>query len=95
MKDEEGIMFMSDKNDPRYLSGELVSHSKGTKKSDECKKKMGEKSRGRNKGEKSPYFNTIWIYNTDLEKNSRIKKDLSIPEGWVKGRKNGWGSINL
>lgn len=33
-------------------------------------------------------LNTMWISNLELKKNKKIKKDILIPEGWVKGRIN-------
>ena len=87
VRDKEGNKFMIYKDDPRYLSGELVHNSKGTKLSEERKRKMQE---GRNKKleKRASQEGTCWIYN-EIE-NKKIKKeelDFYINNGWIKGRK--------
>ena len=47
VKDKEGKKFSVDKNDPRWISGELVGVSKGYKISDETKQLMTQKRLGR------------------------------------------------
>lgn len=39
--------------------------------------------------EKNGSYETMWVCNNDLKKNRKIKKNDTIPEGWVKGR-NKW-----
>lgn len=41
------------------------------------------------KGPKNGSYGTMWICNIDLKENAKIKKDESIPEGWIPGR-NKW-----
>lgn len=31
-------------------------------------------------------FNTMWIYNLELEESKKIHKNANIPTGWIKGR---------
>lgn len=54
--------------------------------SDETKAKMSEKAKLRT-GEKNSSFGSMWIMNSETKESKKIKKDESIPEGWVKGRK--------
>lgn len=63
-------------------TGETYNHwQKGSKRTDESKAKMSEAS----VGERNSQFNTMWI--TDGERNQKIQKTDTIPEGWHKGRK--------
>ena len=41
------------------------------------------------KGKANSQYGTMWICNIELEENKKISKDITIPEGWVKGR-NKW-----
>lgn len=56
----------------------------GKNHSPESKKKIGE-ANSNNRGIKNSQFGTIWI--TNGIENKKIKSDLSIPDGWYKGRK--------
>ena len=89
VKDSEGNTFMVDKNDPRYISGELTAFWKGKKHSEESKRKMRKSKKGFGIGDKNSQYNTCWIHNDELKQNKKIKKeDLEkyISEGWIKGR---------
>ena len=91
VKDSEGNTFMVDRNDPRYISGELTVFWKGKKHSEESKRKMknAQQRVNRNK-DKNPNYGHIWIYNNELKQNKNIHKDELenyINEGWIKGRK--------
>jgi hypothetical protein len=41
-------------------------------------------------GEKNSQFGTQWIYNEILKKNKKIPTNITIPDGWKKGRKVSW-----
>jgi hypothetical protein len=41
---------------------------------------------GHQQGSKNSQYGTMWIHNTELKQNKKIKKNDDIPEGWVKGR---------
>lgn len=45
------------------------------------------KKNGHGQGSNNSQFGTVWIYNPDIKENKKIKKDIPIPEGWYKGRK--------
>lgn len=66
------------------LGGFRYDTFKGKKHTEESKNKMRESSKGMGTGEKNSQFGTIWI--TNGKNNRKIKKDLSIPDGWYKGR---------
>lgn len=42
-------------------------------------------------GKGNSQYGTMWICNVELQENKKIKKDNSIPDGWVKGR-NVWNN---
>lgn len=84
--------FLVDKNDPRYLSGELIFFYTGYKQSEETKQKMKEsfKKINHQKGEKNSQFGKIWIYNENKKISKSIKKELLedyLINGWKRGRK--------
>lgn len=56
----------------------------GKKHSEDTKKKIGKINSINQKKEKNSQFGTCWI--TDGVNNKKINKDLTIPEGWYKGR---------
>lgn len=90
MKDKLGNNYYARRDDPRYLSGELVSFWKGRKHSDETKQKISEtfKNNKHQQGEKNSQFGTCWIYKDG--ENMKIKKEeleIYIQQGWIKGRK--------
>jgi hypothetical protein len=82
-----------------------ISKNKGMRMSDITKRKISLNNGMRNNGylvsgnkngmfnktkEKNPNYNTIWIYNKDLNYTKRIDKTLLdeyLLKGWVKGRK--------
>lgn len=87
VKDFKGNCLRVSKDDPRYLSGELVGITKGKKHSEETKLKL---RKSKNKGSKNSQYGTCWIYNKDLKKNRKIKKqdlELWLSKGWLRGRK--------
>ena len=90
VKDKNGNTLKVNKDDPRYLSGELKFMWKNRKHSEETKLKM-KKSKQENHpklGEKNSQYGTCWIHNN--KENKKIPKDqLSEYEklGWIKGRK--------
>lgn len=60
----------------------------GKKHSEETKKKISDKAKGRTKGEDNSQYGTCWITKDGL--NKKIKKenfDIWFNDGWVKGRK--------
>lgn len=59
VKDKDGNVFKVDKNDERYLSGELVVESKGRKWSKEARNK----AKGRHSGNNNPKAKRVLIYN--------------------------------
>jgi hypothetical protein len=46
---------------------------------------MSESQKGKQTGALNSQYGTIWINNGDI--NKKIKNNLPIPNGWVKGRK--------
>lgn len=57
----------------------------GKSHTDISKKKMADKNKINQQGNKNSQFGTIWI--TDGVLNKKIKKEIdTIPEGWYKGR---------
>ena len=96
VKDKDGNKFRVDKNDPRFVSGELVGHSKGrfVVKDKDGNKSMIDKDDPRyisgelihiNVGKVPSNKNKICINNGI--KNRYISKDEQIPEGWKTGGK--------
>lgn len=57
----------------------------GKTHSEETKRKISAKNSISSAGEKNSQYGTMWI--TNGEKNIKIKKSDTIPEGWIKGRK--------
>lgn len=47
------------------------------------------------KGENNSQFGTMWICNNDIKSNSKVSKNMIIPEGWVKGRVMGYSSYKF
>jgi len=60
---------------------------KGRNHTDETKSKIGEANSIHQKGEKNSQYGTRWIHSLELKKSKRIKKDESLPDGWIEGRK--------
>ena len=76
VKDKSGNTFQVDRDDPRYLSGQLMGITKG------C--------RGENwarYGQSNWIKDKIWIHNFELKQNKLISNLDCIPLGWSKGRK--------
>lgn len=57
---------------------------KGKKHTEDTKKKISKCLKGRNTGEQSSQFGSMWI--TNNQETKKIKKTDVIPEGWRKGR---------
>jgi len=83
-------VMMVSKDDPRYLSGELVGTWTGRRHTEESKRKIGKANSIAQRGSGNSQYGKIWIYNEQLKKSMSIKKDDPIPEGWKKGRKIKW-----
>ena len=76
VKDKSVLTFQVDRDDPRYLSGQLTGITKG------C--------RGENwarYGQSNWIKDKIWIHNFELKQNKLISNLDCIPLGWSKGRK--------
>ena len=58
---------------------------KGSRHSEETKKKMSLSQQGKQKGEKNSQYGTCWI--TNGKESKKIKKEDLIPNGWKLGRK--------
>lgn len=89
-KDDNGNYYMIDKNDERYLNGEVKNFWINRHHKDETKQKMHEtfKQINHQQGEKNSQYGTCWIHNE--EKAIKIKKEQLeeyISNGWIKGRK--------
>jgi len=56
VKNEEGRIFLVPVDDPRYIIGELIPHTKGRKHTPEAKKKMREAQKNKLKELNIPYF---------------------------------------
>jgi hypothetical protein len=90
VKNKNDNFYSVFKDDPRYLSGELVALWKGKHHSEETKQKMHETHLKNHhmQGEKNSQYGTCWIHNNS--KNKKIKKEQLeeyISNGWIKGRK--------
>lgn len=90
VKDKDNNHFSVSKDDPRYLSGELVFLWTGAKHSKETldKMKITHALNKHQQGSKNSQYNTCWIMK-DSE-NKKIKKDeleYWLVQGWIKGRK--------
>jgi len=82
--DENGNTFRVDKDDSRYLSGELVGHNKGKNIHDKnSKQKISKtlKENGVNVGELNGNFGKFWATN-----GTESKMVYELPQGWYKGR---------
>ena len=89
VKDKQGKIYSIDKNDERYLSGELVPIWKGKHHTEETKQKMKltHKLNEHQKGVKNSQYGTCWITKNNI--NKKIKKselDNYLIDGWIKGR---------
>lgn len=67
-----------------YKNG-YVNPFKGKKHSNETKSLISKKNSLNQSGEKNSQYGTMWITNGEI--NLKIKKNMSIPEGYIKGRK--------
>ena len=90
VKDKTGKHFLVDKEDPRYLSGELTFMWKDRKHKPKTIEKVKQifKHINHQQGKKNSQYGTCWIHNE--KENKKIKKEdleLYINDGWIKGRK--------
>lgn len=69
------------KNKEKYPLGTFA----GKSHTSETKQRIGEKNSKHQSGQNNSQFGTMWITN-DIE-SKKIKKNLTIPIGWSKGRK--------
>ena len=88
VKDKTGKYFFVDKNDERYISGELVHAYKSYKWTDEQKERLKKSIAGKQKGEKNSQYGTKWI-NKDGKKIKIKKEELDkyLADGWKLGMK--------
>lgn len=56
----------------------------GKTHTDETKRKIGDAAKKNSTGSNNSQYGTMWINNGCV--NKKIKKELAIPDGWVKGR---------
>jgi len=63
------------------------NHWIGKTHTDETKHKIGKANSIIQSGKGNSHYGTMWIYNEQVKESKRIKKDSTIPDGWVKGRK--------
>lgn len=77
VKDKGGKRFFVSKNDPRYLSGELVFISTGYKFTEEQKQKLRNrfKELGLSKGEKNSQYGTKWISKDGIKMKIKKRKN--------------------
>jgi group I intron endonuclease len=59
----------------------------GKKHTQEAKEKIGAANSEYQKGNGNSQYGTMWIHNPTTFKNAKIKINMPIPTGWVKGRK--------
>lgn len=87
VKDKNNKLFAVDKNDPRYLNGELTIFWKGQKHSEESKKKMSQSHKGKHIGSNNNNYGKCWI-TKNSENKSVPKENLNewLEQGWEKGR---------
>lgn len=98
-RDKDNNYYKIDKNDPRYLSGELVARFRGKKQSQETidKIKQTMKEHKHQQGENHSSFGKCYIYKLELNQSIMIKKEeleKYLSNGWVKGRKIGFDGKN-
>jgi len=90
VRNKDGKCYLVSLDDPRYLSGELVSFWVNRKHKPETIEKVKQtyKNIKHQQGEKNSQYGTCWIYN-DKESIKIKKEDLEkyLAEGWIKGRK--------
>lgn len=92
VKDKNNKYFFVNKNDKRYLSGQLIQCGtfNGKHHKDETKQKLHNAFLKINhqQGEKNSQYGTCWIHND--KESIKIKKEQLeeyISNGWIKGRK--------
>jgi len=91
VKDKNGKTLTVSVDDEKYKNGEYEFLWNGKKHKEETKKKIGAKSKIHQKGKGNSQYGTMWIFNMDLKKNKKIKKEEFIlfqEQGWEKGRKS-------
>lgn len=91
VRDKSGKVFKTSNNDPRYLSGELVTACTGYKWSDEQKNKLKKKFAESNhqKGKYNSQYGTKWIYKDSVCKKVKINElEKYLQDGWNLGNLN-------
>lgn len=97
-KDKNGNIFLTDKDDKRFLSEEIVHFWKGKHHSLQTKQKIKETQLkyGYQKGEKNSQYRKCWITKNCINKS--IKKDdlqTYLNDGWIKGKCEKWSNIDV
>ena len=90
-KDKEENVYWVNRDDERYLNGELILFWKNRKHTEEMKQKcrITFKNINHQQKEKNSQYGTCWITNDKQAK--KIHKGDLIPEGWRLGRKIKFG----
>lgn len=86
VKDKMQNTFSVSKDNPKYLSGELVPQWTGRCHKENTRKKMSEAKIGVYDGQKNPQYGKVWIYHEETFESKRIGRNESIPKGWRRGR---------
>lgn len=89
VKDKNGHMYSVSKDDPRYLSGELVFMWKDKKHTQKTKDKISAhfKEIHFHKGETNPMYNKRWVHRETENKLINISElDNYIKNGWIDGK---------
>lgn len=88
VKDKFGKGSLVSKDDPRYLSGELVFIWKDRKLTKEHREKISKANKISQQGKRNSQYGTIWINrNGIIKKIKREELDLYVKSGWTRGRK--------
>lgn len=86
VKDKNGKIFYVDRNDERYLNGELVFMMKGRKHSEETKRKIGQSQIGMWAKEKNPNWGKKWVTKDEVSKLvPKEELQMYLDSGWVMG----------
>jgi hypothetical protein len=88
VKDVNNNIYSVDIKDERYVKGELKFIWKDRKHNQESKNKIGIANSIHQKGKKNSQYGTYCIYNDELKRNMRIKKqdiDIWLVNGWKRG----------
>ena len=97
VKDKNGNTFQVSKDDPRYLSGELVSLWNGNTHSDTTKSKIGKASSINQHGSRNSGYGKVWISYPEFNLSMLVKKELInlyYEQGWTISCKGMWRKRN-